>query len=90
MKTHHSSPLSDYIEYTPDEILQRSTEFYENMKRRHSVRSFSDRLVAKQIIENCIKAAGTSPSGVNHQPWYFVAINNIDVKKQIRQQAEIH
>jgi nitroreductase len=90
MKAHNSSPLSDYIEYTPDEMLQRSAEFYENIKRRHSIRSFSDRLVAKKIIENCIKAAGTAPSGANHQPWHFVAINNIDVKKQIRQQAEIH
>ncbi|MBA6223980.1 nitroreductase family protein [Colwellia sp. MB02u-18] len=90
MKAHNSSPLSDYIEYPPEEMLQRSAEFYENIKRRHSVRSFSDRLVEKQIIENCIKAAGTAPSGANHQPWHFVAINNIDVKKQIRQQAEIH
>jgi iodotyrosine deiodinase len=90
MKAHNSSPLSDYIEYTPDEMLQRSAEFYENIKRRHSIRSFSDRSVAKEIIKNCIKAAGTAPSGANHQPWHFVAINNIDVKKQIRQQAEIH
>ncbi|MFT6918595.1 MAG: iodotyrosine deiodinase [Cognaticolwellia sp.] len=49
-------------------MLQRSAEFYENIKRRHSIRSFSDRLVAKQIIENCIKAAGTASNGANHQP----------------------
>ena len=90
MKAHDSSPLNDYIEYPSDEMLQRSADFYENIKRRHSVRSFSNRPVAKRIIENCIKAAGTAPSGANHQPWHFVAISSHDVKKQIRQQAEVH
>jgi iodotyrosine deiodinase len=42
------------------------------------------------LVENCIKAAGTAPSGANRQPWYFVAIQSADIKKQIRQQAEIH
>ena len=90
MQAHDASPLSDYIEYPSEEMLERSAQFYENIKRRHSIRSFSDRPVAKEVIENCIKAAGTAPSGANHQPWHFVAINDADVKKQIRQQAEIH
>ncbi len=90
MQNHNSSPLNDYIEYSSDEMLQRSASFYENIKRRHSIRSFSNKEVAKEVIENCIKAAGTAPSGANHQPWHFVAISNSEVKKQIRQQAEIH
>ncbi|MGB1262372.1 MAG: nitroreductase family protein [Cognaticolwellia sp.] len=90
MQAHDSSPLNDYIEYPSEEMLQRSADFYHNIKRRHSIRSFSDRTVAKEIIENCIKAAGTAPSGANHQPWHFVAISDSEVKKQIRQQAEIH
>lgn len=90
MKTHDSSPLSDFIEYPTNEMLQRSAEFYDNIKRRHSIRSFSNRPVAKAIIENCIKSAGTAPSGANHQPWHFVAISDNAVKKQIRQQAELH
>lgn len=90
MQTHDASPLTDYIEYSNEEMLQRSAQFYENIKRRHSIRSFSNRPVDKKIIENCIKAAGTAPSGANHQPWHFVAINDITVKKQIREQAEIH
>lgn len=90
MKTHEASPLSDYVEYPVDEMLQRSADFYENIKRRHSIRNFSNRPVAKAIIENCIKSAGTAPSGANHQPWHFVAIHSDEVKKQIREQAEIH
>ena len=90
MKDHDNSPLSDYIEYPKDEMLARSEEFLSNIKRRHSVRSFSDREVDRAIIENCIKAAGTAPSGANHQPWHFVAIHSSEMKKQIREQAEMH
>ncbi len=90
MKDHNCSPLNDFIEYPSDEMLLRSMNFYRDIKRRHSIRSFSDRAVDKAIIENCLKAAGTAPSGANHQPWHFVAIQSADIKKQIREQAEAH
>jgi len=90
MKAHDCSPLDDYIEYPSDEMLSRSHSFYQDIKRRHSIRKFSDRPVDRQIIENCIKAAGTAPSGANHQPWHFVAIESREIKKQIRKQAEAH
>ena len=90
MKDHAASPLDDFIEYPPTEMLARSEEYYQNIKRRHSVRKFSDRHVDKAVIENCIKAAATAPSGANHQPWHFVAVNSADIKKQIREQAEMH
>lgn len=90
MKDHDASPLSDYIEYPEPEMLSRSEQFYINIKRRHSIRKFSDRAVHKAIIENCIKAAGTAPNGANHQPWHFVAIHSSNVKKQVREQAEAH
>lgn len=90
MKEHDCSPLTDFIEYSPEEMLSRSADFYENVKRRHSIRKFSDRPVAREIIENCIKAAGTAPSGANHQPWQFVAISDPEIKRQVREQAENH
>lgn len=90
MQQHDSSPLNDFIEYPQSEMLERSAEFLDHMKRRHSIRSFSDRAVPKEIIENCIRTAGTAPSGANHQPWHFVAIHSDDVKKQVREHAELH
>ncbi|WP_342804901.1 nitroreductase family protein [Alteromonas sp. M12] len=90
MKQHDATPLTDYIEYSVDEMQKRAQDFYENIKRRHSVRQFSNRSVPQSIIENCIKAAGTAPSGANHQPWHFVAIHSSEVKKQVREQAEQH
>jgi nitroreductase len=88
MQQHNNIPLSDFIEYPHDEMLEKATENYENIKRRHSIRSFSDRPVPKEIIETCLKAAATAPSGANHQPWHFVAIHSADIKKQIRIEAE--
>jgi nitroreductase len=90
MQQHDSSPLSDFIEYPASEMLSRSEQFYADIKRRHSIRQFSDRSVDQDIIENCIKAAGTAPNGANHQPWHFAVIQSAEVKKQIRQQAEAH
>ncbi|GAB5380827.1 MAG: nitroreductase family protein [Aliiglaciecola sp.] len=90
MKQHDASPLTDYIEYPAEEMLARSEAFYSDIKRRHSIRKFSDRPVPQTIIENCIKAAGTAPNGANHQPWHFVAIHSAEVKKQVREQAELH
>ncbi|GAB2674727.1 nitroreductase family protein [Aliiglaciecola aliphaticivorans] len=90
MKQHDATPLCDYIEYCVEDMQKRSQDFYQNLKRRHSIRQFSDRSVPQSIIENCIKAAGTAPSGANHQPWHFVAIHSTEVKKQVREQAEQH
>ncbi|RLV61346.1 nitroreductase family protein [Parashewanella curva] len=81
-------PLSDFIEYPTDEMLKRAQDNYSEIKRRHSIRKFSDRPVDKSIIEQAILAAGTAPNGANHQPWHFVAIQDPEVKSQIRQQAE--
>lgn len=89
MKEHACVPLSDFHEYPVEEMLSRSRAFYEEIKRRHSIRSFSDRPVPREIIENCIRAAGTAPSGANHQPWHFSAISSPDVKRAVRIKAEL-
>lgn len=90
MQPHDHSPLDDFIEFPEQDMLSRSTDFLSTMRRRHSVRQFSDRPVDRAVIENCILTAGTAPSGANHQPWHFAAIHSSSVKKKIRQQAEAH
>jgi hypothetical protein len=59
-----------------DELLRRAREFYEVMQRRRTIRDFSDRPVPREVIEHCIRAAGTAPSGANLQPWHFVAVSD--------------
>ena len=58
------------------------------MQKRRTVRDFSDRPVPRELIEHCLSAAGTAPSGANLQPWHFVAISDADVKREIRIAAE--
>ncbi|MFC4347470.1 nitroreductase family protein [Kordiimonas lipolytica] len=88
MQPHDSLPLSDFIEYPQDEMRARAQAFYDEIKRRHTVRDFSDRPVPRDIIDNCLRAAGTAPSGANHQPWHFALIGSPDVKAQVREKAE--
>ena len=58
------------------------------MSNRRTIRDFSDIPVDREVIENCIKTAGTAPSGANMQPWHFVLISDPAIKKQIRIAAE--
>jgi nitroreductase len=81
-------PLADYVEPTAQELDRRAHEFRTRLATRRTVRDFSDRPVARSVIEDCIAAAGTAPSGANQQPWRFVAINDPAVKRRIRLAAE--
>lgn len=82
-------PLSDWIDRSDVEIAERAADFRTEMKRRHTIREFSTRPVARQVIEDCIATAGLAPSGANHQPWHFVAISDPEIKARIRQAAEV-
>jgi nitroreductase len=81
-------PLSDYREYPPEEMARRAREFAGEMKRRRTVRDFASRAVPRSLIEDCLCAAGTAPSGANQQPWHFVAVSEPAVKRRIREAAE--
>ncbi len=81
-------PLPDYCKLTKAEMKKRAFDFYSEMRRRRSVRDFSDQPVDRSIIENCLKAASTAPSGANQQPWRFIVVSDPVVKKKIRSEAE--
>lgn len=72
----------------PEEMKRSSLEFYENIRRRRTVREFSERPVPAELIETAIRAAGTAPSGANMQPWHFVAVSNPELKSRMRAAAE--
>jgi len=69
-------------------MVQRAKDFYDDIKRRRTVRHFSDRPVAIEIINNALLAAGTAPNGANLQPWHFVVISDPAIKREIRLAAE--
>jgi nitroreductase len=88
MQPHDNVPFADFVEHPADEMLARATAFRTDIARRHSCRDFADRPVPRAIIEAAITAAGTAPSGANHQPWFFAAIGSQPLKARIRAAAE--
>lgn len=88
MQPHDAVPFRDFVEYPAAEMLARAAAFRADIARRHSCRDFSDRPVAAEVIAQCIAAAGTAPSGANHQPWFFAAIGSPAVKARVRAAAE--
>jgi iodotyrosine deiodinase len=82
------TPLRSYEELAPETMKDRAAEFYQFLNRRRTVRHFSDRSVSREIIEDCIRCAGTAPSGAHQQPWHFVAVSDLAIKRRIREGAE--
>lgn len=79
-------PLPDRVEV--GDPLAAAEGHLAFMRRRHSVRQYADRPVPEGVIAACVAAAGTAPSGANHQPWHFAAIADPAMKARIRAAAE--
>lgn len=88
MKKAQFIPLPDYQKYSTEEMKERSAAFYQEIKRRRTVRDYSAQPVDRAVIENCLLAAGTAPNGANRQPWHFVVISDPEIKREIRLAAE--
>ncbi|MBL4620185.1 MAG: nitroreductase family protein, partial [Marinicaulis sp.] len=82
------SELDDFIARSDGEMQHRAAAFLEEVKRRHTIRDYTDQPVPREIIENCIAAAGRAPSGANHQPWHFCLVGDNVLKNEIRIAAE--
>ena len=78
----------DYKSYPIEEMQNRSVEFLNDIQRRRTIRDFSSKPVSEEIIVNCLKSAGTAPSGANRQPWHFAVVSDSKTKKKIREAAE--
>lgn len=88
MSTNNFVPHTDYKKYPVEKMRRRARSFYNDMQRRRTVRDFSDEEVPKGIIEDCLRTAGTAPSGANKQPWHFSVVSDPEIKKEIRIAAE--
>jgi nitroreductase len=80
--------LAPYPAYGTEEMIARSEAFRREIGRRRSVRDFSDSPVPREVIEQCLLAAGSAPSGANQQPWHFVVVSDPATKAKIRVAAE--
>ena len=88
MKPHETVPYTGLPVYPETQRLARANAFHAALKTRRTCRDFTDTPVACEVIEAALLAAGTAPSGANHQPWHFAVIASPDKKRALREAAE--
>ena len=88
MKAHETIAYDALPEMSDDDRMVSAARFYDLLKTRRSCRMFSDRPIPRDVIEMALRAAGTAPSGANHQPWHFAVISSPDKKLALRMAAE--
>lgn len=71
-----------------EESLKSGSEFLNMMRKRRSIRSFSNEKINIKMLETAVMTAGTAPSGANKQPWRFVIVESPEIKREIRSAAE--
>jgi nitroreductase len=81
-------PLPAYREFPQPEMIERARAFHSELVRRRTVRDFDSRPVPREVIDACLLAAGTAPSGANQQPWFFSVITNPEQRRRVRAAAE--
>jgi len=82
-------PLKYTASFSNEKSLIKAQKFNKKIQKRRTVRDFSSQEIDEKVIQQCIKAAASAPSGAHMQPWHFVAISNPEIKSKIRQAAEI-
>lgn len=78
----------EFRELPEPEMRARARAFLEEMRTRRTVRAFAPRPVPRDLLETCLHAAATAPSGANLQPWHFAVVGDPAVKQRIRTAAE--
>ena len=81
-------PFAGFREYAAEDMRRRAADHLADIRRRRTIRDFSHRPIPSGVIEDCLRAAGTAPSGANMQPWHFVVVTDPRVKTRIRDAAE--
>jgi iodotyrosine deiodinase len=89
MTPHRTIPWASYTEQTDAERIAAARAFYETISTRRSCRFIGDQPVPREAIEAAILAAGTAPSGANHQPWHFAVVASPALKAEMRREAEV-
>tara|TARA_R110002096_G_scaffold384812_1_gene578627 strand:- start:98 stop:778 length:681 start_codon:yes stop_codon:yes gene_type:complete len=75
-------------QYTEEEALTKSSEYYRWLDTRRTVRDISSGHIPEEVIENIVMSASTAPSGAHKQPWTFCVVSNSEIKKEVRAAAE--
>jgi nitroreductase len=77
-----------HVRLPPAEMLRRARALRQSLASRRSVRVFSSDPVPLEVVDECVRVAGSAPSGANRQPWSFVVVTDPALKRAIREGAE--
>lgn len=88
MQHRQTVPLPTMPPLSDDARIATARDFADELARRRTVRDYAATPVPRAVIEHCLRAAGTAPSGANQQPWRFVAVQDAAIKHRIREAAE--
>lgn len=88
MSDYPQLPYPELPALNDTERLARAEAMHQRLRGRRTCRFFSDVPVPRAVIEQALLAAGTAPSGANHQPWHFAVISSPDAKREVRRLAE--
>lgn len=60
----------------------------EALKTRRSVRAYTAKPVAKEVLEDLVDCARMAPTAMNVQPWRFVVVTNPDTRRTLADLCE--
>lgn len=60
-----------------------SEEMLDLIRKRRTVRRFTDQDVSEEQIETLLEMAMCAPNRLNRQPWHFVVIRDKELQKQL-------
>ena len=74
--------------WSDQERIERAQASHAALRSRRTCREFAPAPVPRAVIEQALLAAGTAPSGANHQPWHFAVVSSPAKRREIRLGAE--
>lgn len=58
-------------------------EFHEVIKKRKSVRKYKTDPIPDDVLNRILDAGRMAPSAKNYQPWHFIVIRELEMKKKV-------
>ena len=55
----------------------------EPIKKRQNVRSYQDKEIPEEILQQILEAGRLAPSACNNQPWKFIVVRDKNLKKRL-------
>lgn len=63
-------------------------KFDEMLKNRRSIRSYQDKSVSLEMLNDLIRESTLAPNAGNEQPWKFIIVNNRDMLKRMSDESK--